>query len=185
MKIKTRKNNKKIIIISVALVAIIAIAIGVFVWKNTNENSDSNGKNSTVTERAESDKDQLNDLEENPEKKNQASNTDQPAPIITDEETGKKRVYMVSSHDMSGGYIYIRGGMNSPVSGGKCSAILTGPNGQTTEKQTDILLGAATADCKTVEVPQSELSAGTWKYKLKYTSETIEGETSEGSFEIN
>ena len=75
--------------------------------------------------------------------------------------------------------------MNSPVSGGKCSAILTGPNGQTTEKQTDIILGAATADCKTVEVPQSELSAGTWKYKPKYTSETIEGETSEGSFEIN
>ena len=185
MKIKTRKNNKKIIIISVALVAIIAIAIGVFVWKNTNENSDSNGKNSTVTERAESDKDQLNELEENPEKKNQASNTDQPAPIITDEETGKKRVYMVSSHDMSGGNIYIRGGMNSPVSGGKCSAILTGPNGQTVEKKTDILLGAATADCKTVEVSRGELSTGTWKYKLKYTSETIEGETSEGSFEIN
>ena len=184
MKIKTSKNNKKIITISTVLVIIVAVAIGIFVWKNNSDNTDSNGENSIITERSESDKEQLSELEENPEKKNQAPNTDQPAPIITDEETGKKRVYMVSSHDMSGGNIYIRGGMNSPVSGGKCSAVLTGPNNQTIEKQTEILFGAATADCKTVEIPQGELSTGVWKYKLKYTSDSIEGETDEGSFEI-
>lgn len=184
MKIKTSKNNKKIIIISAILVVIVAIAIGIFIWKNNQDNTSTNSETSIIAERSESDEDQLNNLEENPENKNQAPNTDQPAPIVTDEETGKKRVYMVSSHDISDGTIYIRGGMNSPISGGECSVILTGPNNQTIEKPTEILFGAATADCKTVEVSQSELSAGTWSYKLKYISDSIEGETDEGSFEI-
>ena len=186
MKIKTSKNNKKIIIISTVVVALLAISVGVFiVFQNNNKKTEDTAQDSTtITEPAELDKEQLENLEENPENKNKAPNTDEPAPITHDEETGKQRVYMVSSHNIENGIIYIRGGTNSPVAGGACSAVLTGPNGQMIEKPTEILPNSSTIDCKTVEVKQSDLEKGEWKYKLKYTSTNIEGESDEATFEI-
>lgn len=186
MKIKTTKNTKKIIIISTVVIVAAALAIGFFVWKNSNQEQeqDSARENNIATERSESDKEQLENIEKNPDTKNQAPNTDQPAPITKDKETGKQNVSMVSSHDIENGVVYIRGGTNSPVSGGSCAAVLTGPSGQTMQKPTEILINAATIDCKTIAINQSELAKGTWKYKLQYTSTDIEGESRENTFEI-
>lgn len=186
MKIKTSKNNKKIIIISTAIIVLLAISIGIFIvlQNNNNKTEDVAQDSTTIAEPAESDKEQLENLAENPENKNKAPNTDEPAPITHDEETGKQRVYMISSHNIENGIVYIRGGTNSPVAGGTCSAVLVGPNSQIIEKPTEILPSSSTVDCKTVEVRQSDLVKGEWTYKLKYTSTNIEGESDEATFEI-
>ncbi len=126
----------------------------------------------------------IENISEPQQDKTRAVNTDT-APAVTEDQTGKQQVAMVASYDTSGDTVYIRGGINnSAVYDGECSAELTGPNGKTIHKATSLLQNAATTDCKTIQIPTSDLSSGIWKYKLVYTSATTEGSSSEGTFEI-
>lgn len=188
MKIKKSKNTNKKIIIAIVIIALIALPIGYFIWKNhqsQNSESDTKQDNAIIDKQTKSDKEQLKNLEDNPSSKNQAPNTDQPAPITTNQETGKKQVQMMSSHDIDTTTVYIRGGINNSVEyDGTCAAELTGPNGEKLQKPTTLLQNAATTDCKTISINKNELVKGTWKYKLTYSSNTTGGQSNENTFEI-
>ena len=161
MKVKNKKNNKKRVIIS-SIVVVILVAASASAYYFMNKNSEDNDlkKNSATTaKKSESDEQQAKELEENPEYKETKTNTDTPAPITTNESTGKKTVQMVASANISSGILYIRGGINNSVEySGTCYAQLTGPNGESVRKDTTLLQSAATTDCKTIQVNTSELT---------------------------
>ena len=188
MKVKNKKNNKKrVIISSIVVVILVAASASVYYFMNKNsEDNDLQKNNATTAKKSESDEQQAKELEENPEYKETKTNTDTPAPITTDESTGKKTVQMVASANVSSGILYIRGGINNSVEyNGTCYAQLTGPNGESVRKDTTLLQSAATTDCKTIQVNTSELTKGSWKLVLKYSSDDTEGTSSEVSFEIS
>jgi len=120
-----------------------------------------------------------------PKQKKTTTNTDPQAPTTVNKATNKTTVTVVTSASVSGGTVYIRGGINNAVSEGECYAQLKSPSGSSIKKSTTLLPGATTADCKTIKIPVSELSTGTWTYKLNYSSPTAEGVSNENSFQIN
>ena len=186
MKIKNKKNKKKVIIISIVVIILIAVSASAYYFINKNSENNSQNNNVNTAKKSKSDKQQAKDLEENPEYKETKTNTDTPAPVTTDESTGKKTVQMVASVNISNGILYIRGGINNSVEySGTCYAQLTGPSGESLRKDTTLLQSAATTDCKTIQVDTSELTDGSWKLVLKYSSNDTEGESSEVSFEIS
>ena len=186
MKIKNKKNSKKIVIILSIVVVLAAASALTYIFVNRNKDEESQKNNSTSATVSESDKQQTKEIEENPEYKETKTNTDTPAPITTNESTGKKTVQMVASANVSGGILYIRGGINNSVEyNGTCFAQLTGSNGESVRKDTTLLQNAATTDCKTIQVNTSELTKGSWKLILNYSSDDTEGASSEVSFEIS
>lgn len=186
MKIENKKNNKKILIISSLVVILAAASVSSYYLIDKNKVNDSQNNNVTTPKKSASDDQQEKELEENPKNKETKTNTDTPAPIITDETTGKKTVQMVASANISNGILYIRGGINNSVEyNGICYAQLTGPNGESLRKETSLLQNAATTDCKTIQVSSGELSNGKWTLILKYSSDSTQGASSEVSFEIS
>ena len=186
MKIKNTKNTKKIVIISSIVVIILAAAAAstYFLTQNNSEESTKNTSNAAKT--SNSNKQQTEEINENPEYKETKTNTDTPSPVITDESTGEKTVQMVASADISGGILYIRGGINNSVEfNGTCYAQLIGPNSESVRKDTTLLQNATTTDCKTIQISTSELINGTWKITLNYSSTDTEGASSEISIKIN
>lgn len=189
MKIQKSKNTKrkKLLLALVILVVVLAGAYAAYSL-TLDQNNDSSQKEKT--KKTQSKKSNAATSEESTpdsptDSKNTATNTDRPAPVTTDDETGKKVVQMVASVDSSNNMIYIRGGINNSVEyNGSCFVSLRGPNGQIIRKETTLLQNAATTDCKTIQIDSNELSTGTWKFTLNFTSNTTEGSSSENSFEI-
>lgn len=185
MKIKSRKKSKKFI--STVVVASILLVVGVVAllfYLNHNPMQDSSNSDNTTKISHDSDKKQAQDLKENPDNKQNATNSDKPAAPTGDTSTGKQRVQMTSSNNISDGTVYLRGGINYPVKDGSCYALLSGPSGQSIRKDTTLLQNPASTDCKTVLIPISELASGKWTFALHYTSDNYEGTSSEDSFNI-
>lgn len=181
MEIKKRSKNKKLFIIAAAviLIGVAAFLTYYFVYKPHNNNA-----SSTTTSSTNTDKQQADNLHTNPETKNEAPNADKPAAPTTSTTSSKKQVQVTASTDTSGGTIYIRGGINYPVTDGTCYAQLTGPSGQSVRKDTTLLPNPASTDCKTISIPASELASGKWTFTLHYTSNDYEGVSNEVSFSV-
>lgn len=169
---KERKNKRKIIITLLALA--LAGAVLSYIYFAMLRHNDT-PSNSISKEVHESDREQSSVLQENPENKDQAPNTDHPTAPSTTGESSKKQVQMVASTDQSGGTVFIRGGINYPVAGGSCYAQLSGPSGQSIRKDSTVLQNPASTDCKTISIPTSELAPGSWTFVLHYTSDEYEG----------
>ncbi len=177
---KIKKTRKTLLVTIVALLLVGgAGATAYFVY--------SSQKKSGNSDRLQSDLDQARDLAEKPENKNLSPNSDKPStPPSTPEPSGKKNVPIIASTNAASGNIYVRGGLGYPVlEDGSCYAILSGPSGQTIQKDTEILQNPASTDCKTVSVPAQELSKGSWKATLHYSSTNYEGASNEVEFTIN
>lgn len=127
---------------------------------------------------------QAQNLKDNPSSKDQPTSTDKPTEPAKGTETSKQQVQMTASTNTSGGIVYIRGGVNYPVSDGSCYALLVGPSDRTIRKDTTILQNPASTDCKTISIPASELSPGKWTFTLYYESGDYEGKSNEVSFSI-
>lgn len=181
MKTKNKKSNKKKIIIIAIFVLAIAAAAGFVVYY-----SNSNHSNVEPAVKNESKNDNLKTTASPTAKqKKTTTNTDPQAPTTINKTTNKTTMSVITSVDISGDTVYIRGGLNNAVSEGTCYALLKSPSGSSIRKDTTLLPGAASADCKTIRIPVSELSSGTWKYTLNFSSPTAEGVSSENSFQIN
>lgn len=187
MKIKKIKNKKNLtifllcgaIILAVVAYTTYSINIPQEKWQNRNKEDTSNqpkNKKETTND---------NSRQKTPDQKTSTTNSDPQAPVSTDQTTGKTIVSVAASVDVAGDVVYIRGGINNIVSGGVCKVFLKHSSGRTLEKETSILPNASTVDCKTVQIPISELSPGAWTYTLKYLSNTAEGSSSENSFQVN
>lgn len=120
-----------------------------------------------------------------PEDKTSTPNTDTPIPTTSTGSSGKKSLQMVTSVDITGSDVYIRGGINNAVvQNGICFARLTGPNGESIRKDTTLLQNASTTDCKTITLKTSELSSGIWSVTLNYSSSESEGVSNAVSFAV-
>lgn len=182
MKIKTK--NKRFTTGAICAAILICGVTGFYIFSKLQASTTQSGQPSTP-ERSASDIQQAKDLADQPSNKETQNNTDTPAPITTDENTGKSVVQMVSSFDISRDTLYIRGGINNSVEyEGSCFVELTSPDGKIIKKETTLLQNSATTDCKTISIPISELSSGHWKFTLNYISNNKIGKTSEGSFDI-
>lgn len=182
MKIKRRpKINKPIIaVVSILIVSLLGFVAYAFIYQPLVDEQTKNSKSDEVS----TDKQQSEELQKNPENKEKAPNTDHPADPIATEGSDKKKVQMIASVDRSGGAIYIRGGVNYPVSGGGCYALLSGPSGQSIRKDSAVLSNPASTDCKTISIPTNELAPGKWTFTLNYASNEYEGVSDEVSFSI-
>lgn len=182
MKIKRRqKINKPLVaVISILALGLVGFLTYSLIYKPlTDKPAETTSTNETST-----DKQQSENLKTNPENKEKAPNTDHPTDPVVTNGSDKKQVQMIASVDRSGGSIYIRGGVNYPVSGGSCYAQLSGPSGQSVRKNSTVLSNPASTDCKTIEIPSSELAPGKWTFKLNYTSNEYEGVSDEIPFSI-
>ncbi|HEX7484271.1 MAG TPA: hypothetical protein VF281_03900 [Candidatus Saccharimonadales bacterium] len=177
----TKKINKPVLIITTTLlIGLVAFLIYTLVLKPQNNTTIDATKSGTTT----SDQQQSENLVNNPDDKTKAPNTDAPAAPTTTPESDKKQVQMITSADQSNGTVYIRGGVNYPVTGGSCYAQLSGPSGQSVRKDSIVLPNPASTDCKTISIPASELTPGKWTFTLNYTSDEYEGVSNETSFTL-
>ncbi len=187
MKIQQQKKTKRITPLIIVLFSILLLAGAVMLYLYLNRNSSdktSTGANSTSESVHKSDNEQAQNLRDDPTTKQQAPNTDKPSEPTTSDTSNKQQVQLTASTDTSGSTVYIRGGVNYPVSGGSCYALLTGPSGQSIRKNTTVLQNPASTDCKTISISTNELSSGKWSFILYYTSDNYEGASDEVSFSI-
>lgn len=178
---KQTKRKNRILIILLSLLVILGAIFAYFYFTITT--SDSKNE-STPPDTFKSDRDQSKDLQHDPDNKDKAPNTDHPATPSTVTDSNKKQVQVVASTNRSSDTIFIRGGINYPVSGGSCYAELSGPSGQSIRKDSTVLQNPASTDCKTISIPLTELAPGNWTFLLHYTSDSYEGVSDEISFVI-
>lgn len=173
-------SKRKLVILLSSLILLAAISI-YFYFSMTSPGSEADR---TQTDTTQPDPNQPKDVQNNPENKEEAPNTDHP--IVPDDTAGssKKQVQMVASVDQSNGTLYIRGGINYPVSEGSCYVQLSGPSGQSIRKDSTILQNPGSTDCKTISIPVSELAPGKWVFVLHYASDNYEGSSGEIPFTI-
>lgn len=178
---KQRKINKPLAALAIVIsLGVVAFLVYTFAFKKQVDNSIDASPSNEPT----SDQQQAEHLSKSPDSKKEAPNADKPAPPISSDTSSKKQVQMSASTDTSNNTVYIRGGVNYPVTGGSCYAELTGPSGQSVRKDTTVLQNPASTDCKTISIPTSELASGKWKFVLHYTSDNYEGASSEISFSV-
>lgn len=198
---KKNSNNKKIIIL--VLILLLAALLGAFAYYRYKLSNKSQSATTTSTisstgsKTSNEDSESAKNTSESTTADNKAStaystanktktNSDPQAATSTNSSTGKTVVSVVTSANISNGVVYIRGGVNNLVStNASCYASLKSPSGSTLTKQTTLLRSASTTDCKTIQIPVSELSKGTWTYTLHYSSSDTEGASSENSFTID
>lgn len=180
IKIKTKDKNKVFIAVALSALIVLCLAVAFYMFSNQQKTS-----NAPIPDRSESDIQQSEKLEDQPESKVTHNNTDTPAPVTTDPNSGKSTVQMVASFDISNDTLYLRGGINNSVEyNGTCYAELVAPNGEVIKKETSLLQNSATTDCKTISIPLTELQTGHWKFSLNYISDNKIGKTNESSFDI-
>ena len=182
MKIQKSKKTKKsplILILSISLPILAGVGVYAYIQHRGSTADD------TPQSIHESDKEQSKNLQDNPEDKQGTQNTDKPtAPAPAEEGLTKQRVEMESSFDKSSNTLFIRGGINYPVSGGRCFATLTGPTGKVITKDTALLQNPASTDCQTISIPLSELTTGKWSYTLHSQSNAYQGASDSATFSI-
>jgi hypothetical protein len=177
---KNTKSQKKVKLYVIGIIVVILLATGLAAYLYFNNTANDSG----TTLPSDSDRQQVEKLENDPEIKLTTPNTDSPQPIQT-VENGKSAVKMSASANTTGSTLYVRGGIdNAVVTEGTCYAVLTGPNGLSIRKDTTLLQNPSTTDCKTISIEFSELSSGTWTAALHFTSTTLEGTSNEAPFTI-
>lgn len=184
MRIKIKKNKK--LLITVVVCVGIALVLGVLYYlHNTNNSTEHQEKIAIEQSKDYSASTKDSSESNNQDQKTTVTNSDPQAQTAVDQNSGKTVVSVVTSVDVAENVVYIRGGINNMLSEGTCKAFLKHSSGKTVEKETSILVNASTIDCKTIQIPASELLPGVWTYTLKYISNTAEGSSSENSFQIN
>lgn len=189
MKLKQKKSHKKLAIILSIIIVLAAggSAVAYQVVQKNNDSETSKSSHKKKNSKKSTTENLTNDSSKTPtdESNKSTTNTDPQAPTTTNPGNSKTVVSVVTSANVSDGVVYIRGGINNVVDAdGSCYAQLKGPSGQSIRKNTTLLQNASTSDCKTIQIPTSELSSGTWTYTLNYSSSNQEGISSENSFSL-
>ncbi len=180
---RSTKRNRKVLI-AVLLLLALAGAVSAYFYFSTNGFKNPDTANVSSSDRFKSDQEQSKELQTNPDNKVSAPNADHPVAPTKTTESNKKLVQMIASTDQVGNTVFIRGGVNYPVTGGVCYAQLSGPSGQSIRKDTTVLQNPASTDCKTISIPTGSLASGKWTFTLHYMSDDYEGVSSEISFSV-
>lgn len=190
--IKINKNTKKSFKIPIILFATSAIIVGGLLYLKPNLLSRESVTSNTTKQPSPSTEKNLNSADKStieptssPNSKTETPNSDNPiTPSKSSTDSSRQVVQVVASSNKDSSTLYIRGGVNYPVRDGECTVTLTGPNRNTINKTTPIMPGPASADCKTIQIPLSELTTGKWSFTLKYTSPEFFGESEKVEFNV-
>lgn len=180
MQIKRNNSSKKKLSVIIIAALLILGCVAVFLYVRLNHSA----VDSKPAKEISSDKQQAKNLQNDADNKNKTPNTDEPATPTTPTTSSKKVVQVTSSTDMSDGMVFIRGGIDYPLTDGNCYAQLSGPSNQSIRKDTTILKGPSSTDCKTISIPVAELAPGKWTFTLHYASDGYEGVSNEISFSV-
>lgn len=182
MKIKNTKprHNQKAAVF-VVLCTIVAIgAIVSYLYYTAREYGISPGihpqqltENGTAQTEQEASRYQEDQIEDIKEKTPPATDHTQNTP----RDRGNTSVQIAAAVTLTNDSLIIRGGINNVImtDGSTCFAELTSPKGEVTKYTTNLLRSATTTDCKTITIPRTQLSSGTWRITLHYSSQSTEG----------
>lgn len=180
-KLKTNPSKKTtlIVVISVVLAGILGVSAYALYVNNSSDSDKSEYE--TNLERTDAEKEASKNLEENPEQKLENDQNDTPATPEQSSSTGKYSVnVLLTTAGVYNGKVNAGGMVTDRVEeGGTCTYIFT-KGSETISKTTDTLVNPTSTSCKAVNFSSDELpSAGTWKVKLTYSSESSEGTSNE------
>lgn len=186
MIIKQKSNQKRIrLLLAVLLSCLIVGSLAYFAFAMQNGDTPLGIFDNSSSKTDSSDKKNTSNQDNPaPEDKLSPNNTDHSTASPVDESTGKQTVPMVASANVDGSVVYIRGGLNVYRSTGSCFAKLSGPGGEKIQKDTELLPNAGTTDCRTIQIPVSELAPGEWSFTLNYSADDAVGTSDASSFSI-
>lgn len=173
------RNGKKTALIALGLLAVIGLgSFGVYAYLHRNDiKRDANG---VSVERTQQDLKLEEELKRDVSRKEQSTQTDRPADPVIDEETNLQQANVVLTNTgQSGDEITASGFVSNVVEeGGVCTFVFT--DGQrAVKKNTGTLPNANSTTCKTVRFNKEELSAGTWRVYIEYSSSVSAGNSNE------
>ncbi len=185
--------SKNIIVFIFAILAVAAITCGVIVLihqirLDNGEKSDNAQDKNTANEILKTE-DDLKDEEKVAESSNDAKDrmeaderVQQPVDKdLSGKNIAKPAINFISEED---GKIAIGGEIpNINETSGTCTYVFA-KDGVEITSSTEILPNPSYISCKTARIDKSKFSAGKWQVKLKYKSETSEGESETQTFEI-
>lgn len=190
MKINRPKSSK--LAKTLVLVGVLVIIVGVYLvvaWQkhlppfSSLDKTYAPGEQTLNLDRTDTEKKASDDLTKNPEKKLENPQTDTPSTPNTNPSSGKQSAnVLVTNAGVFNGKASASGFVTNIVEeGGLCDYVFT--NGtQTISKQSQTLVNATSTTCKTVSFSADELTSGTWKVHIKYTSAASEGVSPDKEF---
>lgn len=190
MKINQTKSSKliKILIAVGVLIVGAGVYLGIAWQKNLPPFSTPNktyapGEQIENLNKTDTEKKATEELNKNPEKKLENSQTDTPSAPSTSPTSGKQSAnVLVTNAGVFNGKVSASGFVtNLAEEGGSCEYVFTSGS-QSISKQSQTLVNATSTTCKTVSFSADELSSGTWKVHIKYTSPASEGVSSDKEF---
>lgn len=188
MKTKINKN-KSIKTLILAAMIITIFSFGLFYIFNQHQDIQ---KTNIPKESPEKSIDKSDNTKQNHASNKTVLNTEKDLPTNSDmiqspikDPNNHKYTVNISTHtDSTPENIVIRGLINLSIESGFCEILLTSPKGVSEVKKTEILMSPTTSSCKTLTLPKDTLEKGTWKYKIKYETNEIIGETDETTFKV-
>lgn len=177
MRINKNKSSKKLILILLTLAVIIASGVGMYAYYHKTSDNNVAITDTKETIQPNTDKEQSDALKESPDNKEKVINSDRPSEPDAVEGSNLKRLQVTATANVSSGTLYIRGGVNYAVDDGRCFATLVGPGGQKATKDTTLLQSPSSTDCKTIQMPASELTTGEWTVNLNFESSIYIGKS--------
>jgi hypothetical protein len=182
---KQRISRKNVIIITIILVvAALAVYIlwfkgSIFGWSPINSSTISSVNydkptGDQVTE-GNSIKDQTSTSSNSGSDPNNVGSDRPAAPIIKPGDTKGTVTVTISAANQNDGFLQVRTLISAITSSGKCTLTLV-KNSVTITRVSDVQSLPSSSTCKGFDIPESELTAGTWQAKLLFENETIKGE---------
>ena len=187
MKTNIKKNGHKKLVVTLSAIglAVVLASVALLLTIAQRDSKPANEKSGTSEQSSNSPSSEEDEVDTDESKTTTPPNTDRPTEQSVDSTTGKTALQLVASADVGDDTVFLRGGINSIVDDNStCVATLVGPGGKTITKETSLLQGATTTDCKTISIPIGELSTGTWAYTLSYNSDSATGKSDGVNFEI-
>lgn len=173
-----RNKTKNIAIISLSILFVLGATFAVYAFIHRNDDEIKRDASGTSIERTPQDKALEENLENNPSDKTDSSQTDTPQAPSVEEGTNLQKVNVVLTNvGETNGTVSASGFVSNAVEvDGKCTYVFT--KGQEVyKKESTTLTNANSTTCKTVNFPSSELSSGTWKVDIEYSSAASAGKS--------
>jgi hypothetical protein len=187
MNIAKPKKSKLMLIIIATLLVVATLAVYIFWFKGSFFGWSPINKSATTSiDYNQPTHDQISGGDAIKDQTSTSSNTgsdpnnvgsDRPvAPITKPGDTKGTVTVTISAANQNDGVLQVRTLISAIASSGNCTLSLT-KDGMTISRTSEIQSLPSSSTCKGFDIPEAELTKGTWTAKLIFENETIKGET--------
>jgi len=188
---KTASKNIILFIFAVLLVAAISFGIIVLIKQmqaDKSEKNDTRDKNTASNELKEEDlnnEDKVAEASNNTKDRMEADEQAKADTTVDRDESGKKIAKPeISFLQLDGDKVAVGGAIyNLNETGGECLYSFT-KSGANLEFRADVLPNPSYISCSTMQIDKTKFTTGVWSVKIKYKSNTAEGESEAKSITI-